>query len=231
MPSSFDFPLGFPADARPVSLTTEERNAFLKKVYGLVLLGLVCSGLGGYLALSTGAVGLIAQHRIASALLYFGLFFGAMRGRKVEGLNILLLTTFTAFSGVVISPLVAFAGPAATTNALATTCAVFLGLSIYAATTKRDFSFLRAFLITAILALIVTQLLNAFFFRSAPIQGALAGVGVLIFSGFILFDTSRLMRSETFDEPIAFALSLYLDILNLFVSLLQLFGGGGRRER
>jgi len=229
MPSSFDFPLGFPADARPVALTTEERNAFLKKVYSLVLLGLVCSGVGGYLSLSTGAVTGIVQHPWLSMALFFGLFFGANAGRRVAGLNVLLLAAFTAFSGAFIAPAVVVAGPAATANALASTCAVFLGLSIYAAVTKRDFSFLGGFLFTAILALIVTQLLNVFFFKSAPVSGALSAVGVLIFSGFILFDTWRLMRTEAFDDPIAFALSLYLDFINLFLSLLRLFGG--RRER
>jgi modulator of FtsH protease len=225
MPSSHDFPLGFPADARPVSLTSEERNAFLKRVYGFVLLGLACSGLGGYLALSSGAATLVLQHRWLSIGLYFGLFIAANAGRKTAGLNVLLLAAWTAFTGAFLSPAVMVAGPAATTNALATTCAVFAGLTTYAAVSKRDFSFLRGFLFTAIIALIISQLLNLFFFKSAPISGALSAVGVLIFSGFILFDTWRLMRTEAFDDPIAFALSLYLDFINLFVSLLNLFGG------
>src|SRR5262249_46413995 len=100
MPSSYDFPIGLPADARPVSLTTDERNAFLKKVYGLVLFGLVCSGLGGYLSLSSGAVMLIPQHPWISMGLFFGLFFAANAGRKTPGLNIALLAAFTGFSGV-----------------------------------------------------------------------------------------------------------------------------------
>jgi len=229
MPSNYDFPLGFPADARPVSLTTEERNAFLKKVYGYVLLGLVCSGLGGYIALSTGAVSLIVVHPWLSLGLYFGLFFGVSKGRTTAGLNVLLLGAFTGFTGALLSPAVAFAGPTAAGNALAATCAVFLGLSIYAATTKRDFSFLGGFLVTALIALIVTQLLNVFIFKSPAVFGAYSAVGAMIFSGFILFDTQRLMRTQAFGDPIGFALSLYLDFINLFLMLLNLFGG--RRQR
>jgi modulator of FtsH protease len=229
MPSNYDFPLGFPADARPVSLTTEERNAFLKRVYGYVLLGLVCSALGAYVALSLGAVSLIVAHPWISMGLFFGLFLGANAGRQTAGLNVLLLAAFTGFSGAFLSPAIIVAGPTATGNALAATCAVFLGLSIYAATTKRDFSFLRGFLVTALLALIITQLLNIFIFKSAPIYGALSGVGALIFSGFILFDTWRLMRTQVFGDPIGFALSLYLDFINLFLSLLRIFGGNNRR--
>jgi FtsH-binding integral membrane protein len=231
MPSNYDFPIGFPADARPVSLTTEERNAFLKKVYGFVLLGLVSSGLGAYAALSVGAVGSIAAHPWISILLFFGLYIGALKGRQVEGLNVVLLIAFTGFSGAFISPAVAFAGPAATGNALAATCTVFVGLSIYAATTKRDFSFLGGTLFVAIWALIITQLLNIFVFKSPAITGAYSAVGALIFSGFILFDTWRLMRTEAFNEPIGFALNLYLDFINLFLLLLNLFGGGGRERR
>jgi len=52
---------------------------------------------------------------------------------------------------------------------------------------------------------------------------------VLIFSGFILFDTWRLMRTQVFQDPIGFALSLYLDFINLFLMLLNLFGGRNRR--
>ncbi len=230
MPSSQNFPLGFPADARPVSLTSEERNAFLTKVYGFVLLGLACSGLGGYFAVSTGAVSLILAHRWISIGLFFGLFFAANAGRRQAGLNVLLLVAWTGFTGAFVSPAVMLAGPAATTNALLSTCGVFAGLTTYAAVSKRDFSFLRGFLFTAIIALIITQLLNAFVFKSAPVAGALSAVGVMIFSGFILFDTARLMRSEAFDDPIAFALALYLDFLNLFMSLLNLFGGGRRSQ-
>jgi modulator of FtsH protease len=229
MPSNYDFPLGFPADARPVSLTTEERNAFLKKVYGFVLLGLVCSGLGGYAALSLGAVTLIIAHPWISMGLFFGTFLAANKWRQTAGLNVLLLAAFTGFSGAFLSPAVMVAGPAAAGNALAATCAVFVGISVYAATTKRDFSFLGGFLFTAIIALIITQLLNAFVFKSPAIAGAYSAVGAMIFSGFILFDSWRLMRTQVFQDPIGFALSLYLDFINLFLMLLNLFGGRDRR--
>jgi FtsH-binding integral membrane protein len=225
MPSNHDFPVGFPADARPVTLTSEERNAFLRKVYGFVLLGLACTGLGGYFALTTGTAAWIVHNTLLSVVLYFGLFLGANAARRTGGLNVLLLMAWTAFTGAFVSPAVLVAGPSATANALVATCAVFAGLSAYAAVSKRDFSFLSGFLFTAIIALIITQLLNFFFFKSAPISGALSAAGVMIFSGFILFDTWRLMRSEAYDDPIAFALALYLDFINLFISLLNLFGG------
>ena len=121
-----------------------------------------------------------------------------------------------------LAPVVVMAGPAAAGNALATTCVVFLGLSAYASTTKRDFSYLGAFVYTAILALIVGMLLNTFVFHSAAAQGAFAVVGAFIFSAAILFDVWRLSRTQAFNEPIPFALTIYLDFINLFLSLLQI---------
>ena len=99
MASQYDFPLNLPADARPVSLLAEERNAFLRNVYGLVAFGLLCSGVGGYLALTTGAVVPISHHPFLAMALYFGLYYGATAGRHVRGLNMLLLVAFTSFTG------------------------------------------------------------------------------------------------------------------------------------
>ncbi len=200
-----------------------ERNAFLRKVFGLVLFGLVATGAGGYFGLSTGASMALLVHPWIGLGLYFGLFFGAQAGRHVAGLNLALLGAFTAFTGFMLAPAVVYAGPTAAGNALATTCVVFLGLSAYASTTKRDFSYLGAFVTSAILALIVGSLLNAFVFHSSAAAGAFSVVGALIFSVAILFDVWRLSRTQAFDEPIAFALTLYLDFINLFIYLLQIF--------
>jgi modulator of FtsH protease len=228
MPIQYEYPLHNQAPGVPahfVDVTGQlERNAFLRKVFGLVFIGLLFTGLGGYLGLVSGASLALMQHPLIAIAAYFGLFFGAQAGRHVAGLNFLLLGAFTAFTGFYLAPIVAMAGPTAAGNALATTSVIFLGLSAYASTTKRDFSFLGAFVFTAILALIVGSLLNGFVFHSAAAQGAFAVVGAFIFSAAILFDVWRLSRTLSFDEPIAFALTLYLDFINLFLYVLQIFG-------
>ncbi len=229
------FPLqpGIPGHFTEVVVGAEERNLFLRKVFGLVFLGLVCTGAGGLAGLDTGLSFQLMGHPWIGLGLFFGLFFGAQAGRHISGLNILLLAAFTGFSGVFLAPAVAYAGPAAAGNALATTGLVFVGLSVYATVTKRDFSFLGAFVFTAILALIAGTLLNAFLFHSPAAQGALSVVGCLIFSAAILFDVWRLSKTTAYDEPVAFALTLYLDFINLFLFVLQLFSqrGGGRGGR
>jgi modulator of FtsH protease len=230
MPMQYDYqypvnqtPSGVPSHF--VEITGQaERNVFFRKVFGLVFVGLIATGLGGYFGLTTGASMALMAHPWVAIIAYFGLFFGAQAGRHVAGLNFLLLAAFTAFTGFFLAPVVMYAGPTAAGNALATTCVIFLGLSAYASTTKRDFSFLGAFVFTAILALIVGTLLNAFVFHSAAAQGAFAVVGAFIFSAAIVFDVWRLSRTSAFDEPIAFALTLYLDFINLFLFVLQIFG-------
>lgn len=238
MPSRFDyqFPLKAVADQQipghftEVSATADLRNAFLRKVFGLVFLGLVFTAAGGYFGLTSGVSLEIMRHPLLAIGLYFGLFFGAQAGRHTAGLNLMLLAAFTGFTGVYLAPIVAMAGPAAAGNALATTSAVFLGLSVYASVTKHDFSFLGAFVFTAILALVIGSLLNAFLLHSAAAQGAFAVVGCLIFSAAILFDVWRLSKTLSFDDPIAFALTLYLDFVNLFLYVLQLFSRRGSRS-
>ena len=109
--------------------------------------------------------------------------------------------------------------------AFATTTVVFGGISIYAAKSKRNFSFLGGFLLAALLAMVAIGLFNMFSPLSSTAMLAYSFIGVLVFSGYVLFDISRMkhhgVRAE--DVPLM-ALSLYLDFINLFVSILRIFG-------
>ena len=109
-------------------------------------------------------------------------------------------------------------------EALGTTAAMFVGLSAYAVTTRRDFSNIGGFLITGLVLAIVVSLLNMFLFHIPALQLAIAGVLVLVFSGLILFDTQRMIRGGI-QEPVLLVVGLYLDIINLFMALLEIFGG------
>ncbi|WP_297470517.1 Bax inhibitor-1 family protein [Acidithiobacillus sp.] len=109
-------------------------------------------------------------------------------------------------------------------EALGTTAAMFVGLSAYAVTTRRDFSNIGGFLITGLVLAIVVSLLNIFLLHIPALQLAIAGVLVLVFSGLILFDTQRMIRGGI-QEPVLLVVGLYLDIINLFMALLEIFGG------
>ena len=113
-------------------------------------------------------------------------------------------------------------GPSMVAQALGGTAIVTFGLSFYAVTTKKDFSFLGGFLMVGMIVIIVAMIANIFFAIPA-MSIAISGGVVLLMSLMILYDTSRIVNGgET--NYIRATVSLYLDIYNLFVHLLILVG-------
>lgn len=105
-------------------------------------------------------------------------------------------------------------------TALGGTGVIFLGLSGYALTTRKDFSFLGGFLITGFLVVLMAALANIFL-QMPAFSLAISGAVIMIMSGFILYDTSRIVNGGETNYVLA-TVSLYLSIYNIFVSLLQL---------
>jgi modulator of FtsH protease len=102
------------------------------------------------------------------------------------------------------------------------TAFIFLGLSAYALTSKRDFSFMGGFLFAGMMVVLIAAIANIFLAMPA-ISLAISSVVILLMSGFILFDTSRIARGEE-DNYIMATYGIYLSIFNIFISLLQLLG-------
>ncbi|MEQ8663884.1 MAG: Bax inhibitor-1/YccA family protein [Gammaproteobacteria bacterium] len=113
-------------------------------------------------------------------------------------------------------------GPQIVATALGGTGVIFLGLSGYALTTRRDFSFLGGFLFVGLLVVFGAALLNIFLAIPA-MSLALSATIVMLMSGFILYDTSRMVNGGV-DNYIVATVQLYVNIFNLFVSLLHLLG-------
>jgi len=110
-------------------------------------------------------------------------------------------------------------------QALGATALVFFALSGYALTTKKDFSFLGGFLLVGLVVAVVAGIANIFFMVPA-VSLAISAAIVFIMSGFILFDTSRIVNGgET--NYIRATVSMYLNIYNLFTSILHLLGAFG----
>ena len=101
------------------------------------------------------------------------------------------------------------------------TVAVFGGLTAYAFTSKKDFSFLGGMLFVGLIALIVAGIVM-FFVHAAWLSTVYSVVGVLIFSGFVLYDTSQIMQRMAPEDAVMGAVSLYLDFINLFMFILRL---------
>lgn len=107
-------------------------------------------------------------------------------------------------------------------QAMGATGALFIGLSLYALTTRKDFSYLGGFLMTGLIVAIIAALANIFL--EIPVLSLTISAAItFIMSGFILYDTSRMVNGGETNYIMA-TIGLYLSIYNLFVSLLQLFG-------
>jgi len=113
-------------------------------------------------------------------------------------------------------------GPQTVAVAFGGTALIFLGLSGYALTTRRDFSFLGGFIFAGMMVVLVAIVANLFFSMPA-LSLAISAAVILLMSAFILFDTSRIARGEE-DNYIMATYSIYLSIFNIFISLLQLLG-------
>lgn len=107
--------------------------------------------------------------------------------------------------------------------ALGGTGTIFLALSAYALITRKDFSFMGGFLMVGMLTILVAALANIFLALPA-LSIVISAVVILLMSGFILFDTSRMVNNPQGTNYIMMTVSLYLNIFNIFVSLLQLLG-------
>ena len=208
-----------------VQAAVSDRMAFIKKVYSLLGLSLLTGILASAFTLNNHSFLItVDQYYWGFVIAEIAVLLLCLWKRKAATLGFVLLFTFTILSGVTVSPLI-FAYKHVAFQAAALTVVAFCGLTAYVFVSKKDFSFLGGILWVGIILMVVGGLLNVFFFKSFNLQYFMAWIGVFLFSGFILYDTSNIIRKYNTDEYIAGALSLYLDILNLFIHLLIILGG------
>ena len=205
------------------SVSTTDRLTFIKKVYSLLAMSMGTAAVGAYLG-SGPLLLLVAPNMMLFFILQFALIFFASFASRKPGLNMVALFSFTTVSGLTLGPLLYQVGPSIAAEAFALTAITFAGLSLYVVYSKKDFSFMSGFLMTGLIVVIVGGLLNMFFIQSGMMHFVMSGASVLLFSGFILYDTSNILRYYGTDEYVSATLALYLDILNLFIALLSILG-------
>lgn len=204
--------------------TPAARLVFLRKVYALFLLGLGIAGLGGWVGAQTG---LGQTNPLLLIVGYFITFFVCHSQRRVFPLNIALFGLFTFISGLLISPLIAYQLLGGKTEvlvqALGLTASIFGGLTIYTLTSRTDFSYLRGALSIGLFGMFGIIIIGWFTGGFAlNFQFAFAIGVVVLFSGFVLYDTSQILHHYRTDEYVAGALSLYIDFIILFQYILML---------
>eukprot|EP00667_Euglena_gracilis_P019589 EG_transcript_21012 len=136
--------------------------------------------------------------------------------------NLYLLGGWTLSLSMMISATTVFVPPAIVCQAFFLTFAVVAGLTFYTFTTKKDFSFLQGGLVSALWVLLLVGFLRVFVPFGPAAHLAYAAGGALLFAGFLLYDTSNLIRKYSVDDWIPAVITLYLDILNLFLHILQM---------
>lgn len=205
------------------SVSTKERILFIKKVYSLLALSMLTAAVGAYLGAGPLYM-LVAPNMMLFFILQIGLIFFASYAARKPGLNMIALFSFTTLSGLTLGPLLMRVGPTIAAEAFALTAITFVCLSLYVVYSKKDFSFMSSFLMTGLIVIVVGGLVNMFFIQSGLMHFVMSGASVLLFSGFILYDTSNILRYYGTDEHVSATLALYLDVLNLFIALLSILG-------
>ena len=213
--------------------TGAERATLVRRTYSLVFVSILVTMAGSAFGLSQPQVmSAVAAHPIITMLLMFAPLLMAMRTRTAFPANIGFTLVFTFIEGIFISPVLFVYGqrqPGVVGQAALLTGSAFAVLTLYAWASRRDFSAWGSFFSVGLWVLIGTSLLNLFF-QNATASLWIAGGAVLVFSGLLIFDTWRIRNTFGPDDYVQAAVTIYLDLLNMFLAILQLLGGGRSRN-
>ena len=213
-----------------------QSNRVLRNTYWLLALSLVPTVLGAWVGVSTG-FSFFAGSPFIGFLLFMGIAFGfffAIEKFKNSGIGVALLLGFTFFMGLMLSRMIAMVlgfknGSELVMTAFGGTAGVFLVMASLATVIKRDLSGMGKWLFVGALVLMVGAIINVFVGSTAG-MAAISVAAIGIFSAYMLYDLKQIMDGgET--NYISATLALYLDLFNVFQSLLALLGiFGGERD-
>ena len=202
------------------------RMQFVRKVYSILTAQLLATiALSCISYYSHGYKAWIQTH---PAMMWVSLF-GALGfmlltfwKRKSYPMNLVFLSGFTALEAYSISVIVSFYNTKTVLLALVLTGGIFLALTLFACQTKYDFTSWMPYLFGSLWALILFGFVAAFFPYNSTAELIYGSLAALVFSGYILVDTQLVMRHYQVEEEIAAAISLYLDVINLFLAILRI---------
>ncbi len=198
-------------------------NRLIRNTYGLLSMTLLFSAAMAGLSLS---LNLPHPGLLLTLVGYFGLLFLTYRLRN-SAWGLLSVFALTGFMGLTLGPILGHylsvsGGDQVVMTAFGGTAAIFLGLSAYALTTRKDFSFLGGFLAVGILVAFVGAI-AAVLFTLPVVSLAMSAMFILLMSGLILYQTSQIVHGGE-DNYILATITLYVSIYNLFTSLLHILG-------
>lgn len=136
--------------------------------------------------------------------------------------NLLFLSAFTLLEAYTVSVIVSFYSAGIVLNAVFLTAGIFLFLTAFACQTKYDFTSWMPYLFGALWGLVIFGFMSLFLPHTSTTELIYGLLTALIFSGYVLVDTQLVLRKHHVEEEIAAAISLYLDIINLFLAILRI---------
>ncbi|KAJ4311371.1 hypothetical protein N0V94_007974 [Neodidymelliopsis sp. IMI 364377] len=206
--------------------TLDIRMAFIRKVYAILTVQLLATAGVSALSMTSATYrNWIQTHpwamwmSLIGTFVFLGLTFWK---RKSYPMNMLFLGGFTAMEAYSVSIIVSMYDSTIVLTALVFTVGIFIALSLFACQSKYDFTHWAPYLFGGIWVLILFGFMAAFFPYNSKVELGYGIVSALIFSGYILVDTQLIMRHYHVEEHIAAAISLYLDIINLFLAILRI---------
>ncbi|RCV40471.1 hypothetical protein SETIT_9G056500v2 [Setaria italica] len=207
------------------------RWAFVRKIYVILSVQLAMTALVSAFVVKVPAISLFFVSSNAGIALYIFLLILPFivlcplhYYHQKHPVNLLLLGLFTVAISFAVGMTCAFTSGKVILEAAILTAVVVISLTAYtfwAAKRGHDFNFLGPFLFAALMVLMVFSLVQIFFPLGKISVMIYGGLASLIFSGYIIYDTDNIIKRYTYDEYIWAAVSLYLDVINLFLSLLQ----------
>ena len=215
-------------------------RSYFISVYNYMAGGLLLTALTAWLVANTSLIGMMFDARggmsalgwlflLAPLLVVFGFSWVVSRGSLSQVRGVFIL--YSALMGISLAPIFLVYTGASMARVFLITAGTFGAMSLYGYTTKRDLTSMGAFLRMGLWGLIIAMLVNLFL-KSGPLDFALSVVSVVVFVGLTAYDTQKIreiyMSADSEDvqgrKVIVGALSLYLDFINLFMSLLRLMG-------
>lgn len=205
--------------------------SFVKETYKLFAASMMAGAVGAYVGIPLADA--ISAMFWPLFILEIGLLIGLHFVKHKPGINLVVMFAFVFMTGLMLAPLLSHTlgltgGATIIGNAFAMTSVVFGAMSFYAIKTTKDFTGYGKPLMIALLVIIGFSILNIFL-GNPMLHVMLSGAIVILFSILVIFDTQNIMQGA-YETPIDGAIALYLDFLNIFTALLQLFGIFGSEE-
>ena len=202
------------------------RMGFIRKVYSILLVQLVSTTVvGATMMLNTDIKNWVQSNQwmmIVALVGSIGSLLTLMWKRNSYPTNFYLLGLFTLIEAYTVGTVTSFYDSKIVLEALLLTAGIFLALTLFTFQTKYDFASWGSFLYIGLWGLIMTSFIGMFFPHSSGFELVYSVVGCVIFSGYILYDTSAILLRHSVDEYIMASISLYLDVINLFLNILRI---------